>query len=166
MIAQIEERERTERIRQGYLLETGSIPPPRIPEKIETTEKSFTPPPKRTHDTPTLQPKPDPTPTPISRSHEAGLSATEGEAQTYSVPMPQRPDLAAARETVDPSASQSREELRRLSEEDTRRRMVESGVDPEPGKADKQTGEKRSAVQGVGLGSSSGVLAPRRRGAR
>ncbi|CAD6568209.1 MAG: hypothetical protein TREMPRED_004358 [Tremellales sp. Tagirdzhanova-0007] len=164
MIAQIEERERTERIRQGYLDQGGSIIAPQISGRIE--EPSFTPAPKGTDQTPTIQPRPEPKlnskPVPIPQSHESKLSATEGSAQTYSVPTPQRSDLALARETVDPSASQSREELRRLSEEDTRRRMVESGVDPEPGKADQQSGEKRLAEQAVG----SGGLVPRRRGAR
>lgn len=180
MIAQIAERERLERIRQGYLVEGGSISGPQVAGRIQ--EPSFYPPQSGSSSTPTLQPKPllrskPETPTRTSaedtesrgwssaeRTEAQGRTSTEGSDNTYPVPAPTRPHIAPPARTSDPGKHNSRDELRRLSEEDTRRRMAESGLEAEPGKAEKLGGERKTGVEGVGLGG--GGLAPRRRGGR
>ena len=87
---------------------------------------------------------------------------TEGQFQVYSIPTPPRRDISPSRTRADPEIVNSQESLRKLSEEDTKRRMVESGVDIEPGK--EKRGSNKLGVENVGLRLGSGGLIPRRRG--
>jgi NADH dehydrogenase [ubiquinone] 1 alpha subcomplex assembly factor 2 len=167
-ILAIEERERTERIRQGYLLEDGEqqvVSTPRI------TEPSFTPAPSISAQT---SPSSSPTstsdrikspydyPQTSASSSAATSSPTTDPSSPYTVPTPTSPNVSPPKETVDPTRHSSPEELRRLSEEDTRRRMKESGVGAEGLATAGPAGGKQAGVEGVGLGGS---LKPRRRGA-
>ncbi|ORY32124.1 hypothetical protein BCR39DRAFT_524226 [Naematelia encephala] len=198
LVAAIAERERAERIRQGYLIEpddASSSKPPRLPPSRETVQRtikvlepSFAPPPPSIP--PSLSiPSPSPSPSPFSpqfssssppppspfpqsRSSQTDESAQptpssrlgpvrESEQQSYPIPTPSRPDLAPPGKPVDPSAYSSREELRRLSEEDTKRRMAQSGVDTQSAASDPaQVGNAKEP--GSSPSTSSG-LQPRRR---
>lgn len=81
-------------------------------------------------------------------------------AGDYAVPTPETPGVAPPSRTVDPSAHSSPEELRRLSEEDTKRRIQESERKAPPGSS---RGEgSGGAVQGIDTGGSG--FKPRRRG--
>jgi len=73
---------------------------------------------------------------------------------SYPIPTPSRADLAPPARTVDPSAHSGKDELRRLAEEDTRRRMAQSGVED----------ARAEGVRGVAVGAGAGGLKPRRRG--
>lgn len=160
MIAQIAERERSERIRQGYLVEGGQPSDQRrIAGRIQ--EPSFTPAPAVPESTSTVRPRSILPAQPQPETRDTAQSSTGGSGQTYSIPTPGRPDLEPQRPPADPITNNSREELRRLSEEDTKRRMAKSGVETETGKAEAPLG-KKAGVEGVGLGG--GGLAPRRRG--
>ena len=168
MVAEIAERERLERIRQGYLVEEGE-PGPSVAGRIR--EPSFTPPPSESTATPLLQPRqlrteqsrPTRAEQPRPPLSAADQASTEGTTQTYPVPTGPTPGVSLPGRTVDPSAHTSKEELRRVAEEDTRRRMAELGVETRPGRAE-QSDERESGFEGVGLGG--GGLAPRRRGGR
>ncbi|KAK4685141.1 NADH dehydrogenase [ubiquinone] 1 alpha subcomplex assembly factor 2, partial [Tremellales sp. Uapishka_1] len=149
LISAIEEREKQERIRQGFLIpdsETGDY----VPTPIAG--------PSHSRDSATRQ---QPSKEPRISSHssfsevevDARRSVPEAETNTYPVPTPPSAGVAPSRSTVDPSTSP--EELRRLSEKDTRRRMQESGVAEQTG----STGEAIDVTEGQGL-------KPRRRGGR
>jgi NADH dehydrogenase [ubiquinone] 1 alpha subcomplex assembly factor 2 len=119
LIAAIEERERAERIRQGYLLEDGQEVNPGIAG-------------------------------PSSSSAEPRTRRIEG-GTTYPVPTPTSQGVAPPRETEFVDVGASPDELRRLAEEDTKRRIRESGEDI-----------GTSQDEGV-KGAVGGGLAPRRR---
>lgn len=127
MIAAIEAREREERILQGYLLPDGTeVPRADQPEtfKIPSTLSQ-----------PGLS---VPGPTAVPPHQIDG----DGNAEY----------LAPPRAKVDPTESNSADELRKLAEEDTKRRLRESGV-----------AEGSAAVDGVqGVGRA---FKPARRGA-
>ena len=156
----MEERERLERIRQGFLVEGGAEnSTPKISGRIQ--ESSFIPTPSASDSTPTIRPRPLPT-----SKVEAEASGNQSGRSEFprSSATAGRPDLAPQRTSVDPSQITSKEELRRLSEEDTKRRITASVVEAEPGKAGSSGKGKgtKMGVEGVGLGG--GGLAPRRRG--
>lgn len=143
MVEAIEAREQAERIRQGYLAEPGSgaeTPSPRSiagPSRINT-QPSFV----------------KPTQTQKARSQN------EEPSRAYDVPTGTSPTVPPPGETVDPLRHDDPAELRRLAEEDTKRRIEERGGE---GDLAKKEGDK---VEGVNVGGSGGGLAPRRRGKR
>jgi NADH dehydrogenase [ubiquinone] 1 alpha subcomplex assembly factor 2 len=148
MIEAIEARETAERIRQGYLADPALEAPstnPRLkslpgPSQAQLNGRpSFTQPDRR----------------PIGQTGQDGDSATSAPIPTAQgttsrgVPAPGQP--------VDPLKHDDPAELRRLAEEDTKRRIEERG-----GEADLR--EKSEGVEGVNVGAGGGGLAPRRRG--
>jgi NADH dehydrogenase [ubiquinone] 1 alpha subcomplex assembly factor 2 len=95
----------------------------------------------------------------LGRLTSAGAGGSK--AGSYHVPTPPSPGVSLPNETVDPSRHSSPEELRKLSEEDTKRRIRETGVsETSPGEGKKESGTGGGGV-GVGLGAG---LKPRRRG--
>jgi len=160
MVAAIEAREEAERIRQGYLAPPSGSETPSIagPSRLSTPPVQ-----PRTQIHPT-QPQQTPTPSfpsvnSSATSHPPRQAPSQPQSEsipTYPVPTPPSSALRPPRETLDPTRHTSTEELRRLAEEDTKRRIEESGVDP------------GSLAEGEGdQGSKSGGgegLTPRRRG--
>ncbi|WOO77301.1 NADH-ubiquinone oxidoreductase assembly factor N7BML [Vanrija pseudolonga] len=134
LIARIEERETAERIAQGYLLPDGSEPSDRR-EHVAMAHGSL------------------PAPGEKARKRQRfGLVAEEAPADIE--------DAVAAHSAVAPPATKvdaatfsEAETLRRLAEEDTKRRLRESGV------SDAGSGAGVEGVQGVGR-----AFKPRRRG--
>ncbi|RXK42386.1 hypothetical protein M231_00376 [Tremella mesenterica] len=137
MVAAIEQRETAERIRQGYLPDPSQISSPTIAgpssfyiqqskSQIVTTERPL----------------------------EANVGPDLDRMETaYPITTPSV--IPPPRQAVEPSSATSTEELRRLAQEDTKRRINEHGGD---------TGSeiKREVVQSVEVGQ--GNLTPRRRG--
>jgi len=147
LIEAIEARETAERIRQGYLpdpsLNNEGVKPiagPSTNTAQLNTRPSFTVPDKRPIEQ-TGQPASSPTQSGQSESKREGLVSE-------SVPAPGA--------TVDPGKNDDPAELRRLAEEDTKRRIEQRG-----GEADLRVGNGN--VEGVDVGGGGG-LAPRRRG--
>jgi len=149
LIEAIEARETAERIRQGYLpdpsLNNEGVKPiagPSTNTNTNTaqinTRPSFTTPDNRPVEQ-TGQPASSPT--------QANTNTREG-VVSESVPAPGA--------TVDPGKNDDPAELRRLAEEDTKRRIEQRG-----GEADLRVGN--GSVEGVDVGGGGG-LAPRRRG--
>ncbi|ORX38224.1 hypothetical protein BD324DRAFT_343415 [Kockovaella imperatae] len=177
LVAAIEERERAERIRQGYASDSDirlsihshspeyhrlfggdAIAGPssvKVDESrsrrsaVESIDQS-----QREHyasiDGDTLSSGP-------STSHRLSTPAAPLEENAprspYPIPTPTSPGVPPPPDVVDPSQHATKEDLRRLSEEDTKRRMAETGTpqpwvpSPKPPSAPEQ-----------------GVLKPRRRG--
>ncbi|OXG48012.1 hypothetical protein J010_04510 [Cryptococcus neoformans] len=136
-VAAIEAREREERIRQGYLLPDGSElehPPSQIGAPSTSTER------KAQIQKFISSPQNYPTEAPKERS-----------PFTYPVPTPQSQGVASPRKTIDPSTA-SAKELRKLAEEDTKRRIAQTGNMELP---------QKDNVQSVQMGK--GGLEPRRR---
>jgi NADH dehydrogenase [ubiquinone] 1 alpha subcomplex assembly factor 2 len=153
MIEAIEARETAERIRQGYLADPALEAPstnPRLksipgPSQAQLNGRpSFTQPDRR----------------PISQTGQDGDSATSAPSSTAQgrrkVDSTSR-EVPAPGQPVDPLKHDDPAELRRLAEEDTKRRIEERG-----GEADLR--EKSEGVEGVNVGAGGGGLAPRRRG--
>ena len=181
MIKAIEAREEAERIRQGYLPAPGSSTTgggasgglvegyahasmPRSisgpgPSRINT-KPSFTPN-TDSRSQPQSQPQPQRTgPTPPPTSTGASGSGS-GLGQEYPVPTPTSRNVPPPPPTVDPLQHDDPAELRRLAEEDTKRRIEERG-----GEADLREGSASGSgkIEGVDVGPGGGGLAPRRRG--
>lgn len=136
-VAAIEAREREERIRQGYLLPDGSElehPPSQIGAPSTNTER------KAQIQKFISSPQNYPTEAPKERS-----------PFTYPVPTPRSQGVASPRKTIDPSTA-SAKELRKLAEEDTKRRIAQTGNMELP---------QKDNVQSVQMGK--GGLEPRRR---
>ncbi|WVQ71984.1 hypothetical protein IAR50_001527 [Cryptococcus sp. DSM 104548] len=151
-IAAIEAREREERIRQGYLLPDGSEP-----EKTDL--KQVTGPSiisgERRAQTQRFIDASNASRVDTQGKGEGEVVWREKPAGAYAVPTPPAPDVAPPRRTIDPTTA-SPEELRKLAEEDTKRRIAQTEGAPEVAhKAD---------VQSVQFGE--GGLAPRRRGGK
>ncbi|WVQ79998.1 hypothetical protein IAT38_002099 [Cryptococcus sp. DSM 104549] len=168
-VAAIEAREREERIRQGYLLPDGSVPEvapqiagPSIKGERKAQAERFV---KGTE-------------APVggagARAGQAGQAGQVGRGRegedraaemAYQIPTPTSPGVAPPRQTIDPAKYASPEELRKLAEEDTKRRIAQSqgqkGVDVPggPGAGGRQV---KDEVEGVQFGK--GGLEPRRRG--
>lgn len=134
MIAAIEDREREERIRQGYLSSPASAQSPlgqiSGPSENRHSSLGFNQPqnpvagPSRS--TPSPQQR---TSSSVDRRQEAVAeqrSDPNSPDKPYTVPSAQSDGVAPPPPTVDPSKHSSAEELRRLSQEDTRRRMEQS----------------------------------------
>ena len=86
---------------------------------------------------------------PINRPNPP--TALDGE-NVYQVPTPHSPSIPPPSETVDPSSHASKDELRKLAEEDTMRRIKQAG------------GEVKTSTDGVkNVGVGSEGLKPRRR---
>lgn len=79
--------------------------------------------------------------------------AEQSEPYRYQVPTPTSTDIPPPPETVDPARHASKEDLRKLAEEDTKRRIAEQGG---------EIHTKDTGVEGVATGM--GGLKPRRRG--
>lgn len=103
-VQEIEERERQERIAQGYLNPDGTEIDP---DKLEAP--------------PDLTPK-------HGIAQQRGFDLPRSAVQEVSQAMGQEAYLAPPREKIDPAQTDDAEELRRLAMEDTKRRMEESGV--------------------------------------
>lgn len=128
LIAAIEAREKAERIEQGYLLPDGSEPPrsdmdARVPASLSFPGRSG-----------------------------PGANFLPGEGRKKLV-MPPREvaqaagfdtSLAPPRATVDPASADDAAALRKLAEDDTRRRLRESGVAESSGQVDGVTGVGRA----------------------
>jgi NADH dehydrogenase [ubiquinone] 1 alpha subcomplex assembly factor 2 len=185
MIAAIEEREREERIRQGYLAApsaeeaVGQIAGPstarhsglRFGQGAEqrlgnaqarvNTAPSFV---RRGSEGREKSPKQmgvvQTGPASVE-GPEASSTSAQGQApsEPYTVPTPETPGVAPPSATVDPSSHSSPEELRRLSEEDTKRRIKESERKSPAGEA--TGGAQDEGVKGIDTG---GGFKPRRRG--
>ncbi|KAL1413580.1 hypothetical protein Q8F55_001354 [Vanrija albida] len=130
LVARIEEREAAERIAQGYLLPDGSEPADRR-EHVARAHGSLPAPGEAARKRQRFGLVDEVEPLPIEAARDAAVAppATKVDAQTH----------AAA------------DELRRLAEEDTKRRLRESGVS--------DVGAAVDGVQGVGR-----AFKPRRRG--
>ncbi|KAK8854548.1 hypothetical protein IAR55_003287 [Kwoniella newhampshirensis] len=188
MIAAIEAREREERIRQGYLLPDGSEPPslpggdkgngigigrisgPSTSSERKAQMERFTHPPQ---------------PQPILQSQSSSgiqhvnalnseqipsstSSTSSSTSDAYAIPTPTTGGIAHPRETINPAENASREELRRLAEEDTKRRIAQTQGGTTGIGADAAAGERKgesNKVQGVATGEGGG-LQPRRRGGK
>jgi NADH dehydrogenase [ubiquinone] 1 alpha subcomplex assembly factor 2 len=96
-----------------------------------------------------------------SEASSSSQTRPQSPSAPYPVPTPETPGVAPPSRTVDPSAHSSPEELRRLSEEDTKRRIRESERKTPPAQAE-PVGSASDGVQGVTGGSG---FKPRRRGA-
>lgn len=143
MIEAIEAREQAERIRQGYLIEPGTEATPRGiagPSRINT-KPSFVAP---------------PSPSQSQAPHSDGTTRNEAPGRAYDIPTATSPTVPPPPLTVDPLQNDDPVQLRKLAEEDTRRRIEQRGGE---GDLVKKEGEK---VEGVDVGG--GGLAPRRRG--
>jgi len=175
MIEAIEARETAERIRQGYLPDPAlAIPESSARRGIAgpstqrggqmNTRPSFTTPDTRpgeqTGQSTSTTAKQDQLHTSFAQASAStaaqapatGQGRTEGSVSER-VPAPSQP--------VDPGRHDDPAELRRLAEEDTKRRIEERG-----GEADLRAGGGTGKVEGVdvGQGAGAGGLAPRRRG--
>lgn len=150
MIEAIEAREQAERIRQGYLTDPaleGPSSAPRFkpiagPSKSNgaaqlNTRPSFTKPDTR----------------PVGQTGQPRDSPTSGGPGTQAdiVPPPGQ--------TVDPITNDNPADLRKLAEEDTKRRIQERGDEGDL----RQEGGRVEGVD-IGTGAGGGGLAPRRRG--
>lgn len=168
IIARIAERERAERIEQGFLLPDGSEPGHRrVPESLQGNVAMPTRPLRIAEAEAGAQAEAQAqaqaaveSPQPPRHPVQPGQVGPDAQAEPIRPPTPpsepaptrvtMETPLAPPRAKVDPSANA--DELRALAEEDTRRRMRESGV-----------GE-------VGVGAGAGVKSvgrafkPRRRG--
>lgn len=103
-VKEIEERERQERIAQGYLNPDGSeIDPDKLEAPRDLTPKH-------------------------GITQQRGFDLPPSAVQEASQAMGQETYIAPPREKVDPMETDDPEELRRLAMEDTKRRMEESGV--------------------------------------
>lgn len=182
MIAAIEEREREERIRQGYLAapaegeQIAQIAGPSTPRHSglrfgQGAEQR----------TGNAQARVNTAPSFVRAGSGAGVggrgkspkqqwvvqseseevprsTSTSTPNAPYPIPTPETPGVAPPSPTVDPSAHSSPEELRRLSEEDTKRRIEESER-KSPAQAESE------AVKGVqGIDTENSGFKPRRRG--
>ncbi|TYJ58026.1 hypothetical protein B9479_001118 [Cryptococcus floricola] len=140
-IAAIEAREREERIRQGYLLPDGSEPEKSdvkqvtAPSEISGERRAQT---QRFID--------------ASNASRAGTKEAGAVGREKSAPAS---EVAPPRRTIDPTTA-SPEELRKLAEEDTKRRIAQTEGAPEVA--------KKGDVQSVQFGE--GGLAPKRRGGK
>lgn len=175
MIEAIERRETAERIRQGYLPDPALAIPdtprargiagPSTPRGGQmNTRPSFTTtdtrPGEQTGQSTSTTAKQDQLHSSFAHAEAAmgaqktGQGRREGSVSER-VPAPSQP--------VDPGRHDDPAELRRLAEEDTKRRIEERG-----GEADLRTGGGTGKVEGVdiGQGAVAGGLAPRRRGKR
>ena len=131
MIQAIEQREREERIRQGYLSPDSqpqrhaSLPSPPSSSSTQWQSSSTYPRIQRPSrkSPPDLNSSPDPVP-------PSNSTTGRGNDTTYPVPTPASPRVAPPGETVDPSAHASKDDLRRLAERDTKRRIAESDAKP------------------------------------
>lgn len=149
-IADIEVREREERIRQGYIssadpqLDVHSSLPYGAPatRRIQSGP-SFAPP------ATSLRPQ-----QPSARIDPPAPAKTL-DPQQYEVPTPPSSNVPLPPLTVDPAQHSTKDDLRKLAEEDTKRRIAEQGGETET---------KDTGVQGVGPGFGGGGLKPRRRG--
>lgn len=186
MIAAIEQREREERIRQGYLPSPasdevmGQIADPSSSKHSGlrygegsagaarlNTAPSFVP--RQNREGREKSPKQQGVAQQVSEAHSRGKEepiqhprdGLDTRNPAYPVPTPETPGVAPPSPTVDPSAHSSAEELRRLSEEDTKRRIQESERKTPPGQAEGADVRKgKEGVQGV----DTGGFKPRRRG--
>lgn len=161
-IAEIDVREREERYRQGY------ISSPDITSDEKHSGLSYALPAGRVRSGPSLSPRYPPStasssiqpPVENVKSIEGVNARSMDEIsdrvgdKEYAVPTPSSPGVPPPPETVDPSSNSSKDTLRKLAEEDTKRRIAEAG-------GDVSSGDK--GVQGVQLGTSGGFK-PRRRG--
>jgi len=152
LIEAIEARETAERIRQGYLPDPtnpdSQVKPIAGPSSTSSssgqinTRPSFTTPDTRPVEQ-TGQPNSSPTTIPNQSGRREGSVS---------------PKVPAPGQTVDPGRHDDPAELRRLAEEDTKRRIEERG-----GEADLRGQDGK--VEGVDVGGGvGGGLAPRRRG--
>lgn len=194
MIAAIEEREREERIRQGYLKEGApkqvhaaladrsfqpapvlSLPTPRshsgsrspsdnqpgAPAALESSvERNQHPASSTVSQSPHLQSNPWPAASTATNPNMPLTSTKQTTGQEYQVPTPTSPSVPPQAPTVDPMKHASKEELRKLSEEDTKRRIAEGGLDPHPVNDPVLTGGGNPEPQ------PSTPLQPRRRGGK
>ena len=132
LIAEIERREREERIQQGYLLPDGTEP-------AKESQQGF--------QVPGSQAAGVAFPYPLDAEPSQQVEAPKAPQHEVS----DSEFIAPPREKVDPSQANSAEELRKLAEEDTKRRLRESGVAEGSGASE--------GVEGVGR-----TFKPRRRG--
>lgn len=114
-------------------------------------QQSQTPPPQTPQTHTSSQPF---TPTPRAAQSSPG---------SYEVPTSTSPGVAAPAHTVDPTKYNSPEELRRLAEEDTRRRM--QGNHSVPSSPGAGAMPYPPTAGGTGPAASSSKIKPRRRGA-
>ncbi|KAK1921014.1 hypothetical protein DB88DRAFT_501909 [Papiliotrema laurentii] len=154
-IAEIEAREREERISQGYIT---SDAPEDIHSGLNFPALGFGP---RIRSTPsfahhlqqassvTARSSPPP-PYPIEPPVDRDLP--QGQQHTYPVPTPTSSAVPPPSETVDPAQHASKDDLRKLAEQDTKRRIQQQGGD---------VNTKDTGVQAVDFGT--GGLKPRRR---
>lgn len=173
MIEAIERRETAERIRQGYLPDPAlAIPDTPRARGIAgpstqrggqmNTRPSFT-----TQDTRPGEQTGQSTSTTAKQDQlhssfvhaEAAMGAQKTEQGRREGSVSER--VPAPSQPVDPGRHDDPAELRRLAEEDTKRRIEERG-----GEADLRAGGGTGKVEGVdvGQGAGAGGLAPRRRG--
>lgn len=180
MIQAIEAREEAERIRQGYLpapgtgTGTGSSGGGGSGRLVEGYAHASMPRsisgPASGPSTSRINTRPSFTPSaksqPQSQSQfqpqgDAGSSAIESKGQEYSIPTSTSQNVPPPPPTVDPLRHDDPAELRRLAEEDTKRRIEQRG-----GEADLR--ETSGKVEGVNIGGGTagggGGLAPKRRG--
>lgn len=119
-VAEIEEREKLERIQQGYLNPDGSeIDPDKLEAPSDLQSKIAAP--KRGGYATYGAQKP-------TITQARGFDLPRSAVQEVSQAMGQEAYLAPPREKVDAAQHDDAEELRRLAMEDTKRRMEESGV--------------------------------------
>ena len=152
MIEAIEAREHAERIRQGYIsapLEGEGLAAIAGPSRATHSSLTYPFPASQHSAIPPLSTQKSQGAEPPNQSSAARVEAE------YPIPSAQSPGVAPPRETIDPSRHTSGEDLRKLAEEDTKRRMARSRatVPPPVGKDE---------AQGVNVGQ--GGFAPRRRG--
>lgn len=167
MVEAIEAREQAERIRQGYLSPPGSDQP--IPQSIAGpsshhahSARSSTAASSRINARPSFVTPSQPAP--LSKSTTATPPRTPEDFSRPNV-SPTRTSTSRSvpppPQTVDPLKHDDPAELRRLAEEDTKRRIQQRG-----GEGDRDLGRREGEkVEGVDVGGSGG-LAPRRRGKR
>ncbi|WWD19317.1 hypothetical protein CI109_103775 [Kwoniella shandongensis] len=165
-IAAIEAREREERIRQGYLLPDGSELPLQGDGQGQIAGPSTSSERKAQNQRFVVSPAAAPTTaesssTTESKSKPQHVNALNSEEATkgYAIPTPSREDIAPPRETINPAEHASREELRKLAEEDTKRRIKETGGVDQQQQQQQQQHQQETGTAGTGAG-----LQPRRRG--
>lgn len=149
-VAEIEQREKLERIEQGYLNPDGSeIDPDRLEAPRDLTPKIGAP--KHTYKYASHKPDSYASQKPAV-AQARGFDLPRSAVQEASQAMGQESYLAPPREKVDAAEHDDAEELRRLAMEDTKRRMEASGVSEHRPQED---------VEGLDQGFKP---APRRRG--
>lgn len=153
-VAEIEERERLERIEQGYLNPDGSeIDPDRLEAPRDLQPKIGGPKGAKGAYSYAGAGKPSSYASQKPSVAQArGFDLPPSAVQEASKAMGQESYLAPPREKVDAAQHDDADELRRLAMEDTKRRMEESGVTEH---------REQEDVQGLGQGFKP---APRRRG--